>query len=319
MIKVSTLLEKINKYVKREINSKYDKNAIFRYRAYSRLKDKIKNNFSLNDKVSYSQLVKKISLTKKMENHLKEIFDVKVDSDPKSKIINKLVSINGIGKVRAKELYEKEKVRKVPEDLIKKNIFHNLPNETKIFLSYNPLRKIPRQIIQKIEKEIPPPHELRKHAGTKNIKDWIIVGSYRRKKAFSSDIDLMIVSEDKNATRNFAQYLGRNLPFPFYAYNDGDDKVSGVLQVKTPKKEFVKFDIFRSSEKCAPFMLLYSTGSKDFNVKMRSKVKKEGYLLNQKGLFYKNNPTKKVKYNFLNEKSIFDFLKMKYVHPQNRY
>ena len=60
-------------------------------------------------------------------------------------------------------------------------------------------------------------------------------------------------------------------------------------------------------------MLLYSTGSKQFNINLRTKAKKLGYKLNQEGLF-KNNK----KINVRGEKGIFKKLKVPYLPPEKR-
>jgi DNA polymerase/3'-5' exonuclease PolX len=64
-----------------------------------------------------------------------------------------------------------------------------------------------------------------------------------------------------------------------------------------------------------PFALLYFTGSKQFNVKMRSFALSKGYSLNEQGIT-KNK--KKVSQQFESEKDIFAFLEYPYVVPHKR-
>ena len=59
--------------------------------------------------------------------------------------------------------------------------------------------------------------------------------------------------------------------------------------------------------------LLYFTGSREFNQNMRYIAKKQGYKLNEFGLF-KNN--KRIKIN--SEKDIFNKLGLEYIKPENR-
>ena len=59
--------------------------------------------------------------------------------------------------------------------------------------------------------------------------------------------------------------------------------------------------------------LLYFTGSKDFNVKMRKTAIKKGYLLNEYALFEKGEYIAGA-----SEEEIFDKLEMKYVEPEKR-
>jgi DNA polymerase/3'-5' exonuclease PolX len=77
-------------------------------------------------------------------------------------------------------------------------------------------------------------------------------------------------------------------------------------------------DFFRANPIESPYMLLYSTGSKEFNLKMRSHAKQHGYLLNQKGLYYADDKTKLVRTGIKSEKEIFQVLGMQYTPPHLR-
>ena len=65
-------------------------------------------------------------------------------------------------------------------------------------------------------------------------------------------------------------------------------------------------------------MLLYSTGSKEFNLKMRAHAKGLGYLLNQKGLYYANEKKELVRDGVKTEKEIFEILSLPYTPPNKR-
>ena len=82
-----------------------------------------------------------------------------------------------------------------------------------------------------------------------------------------------------------------------------------------PNKKIYKIDVFRTSIEDQIPMLLYSTGSKEFNIVMRGKAKKLGYLLNQKGLFKKGEKVD----NLTSEKDYFDILGMAYQEPRERF
>lgn len=65
-----------------------------------------------------------------------------------------------------------------------------------------------------------------------------------------------------------------------------------------------------------PFALLYFTGSKLLNIKMRKIAKNDKELsLNEKGFF---KGTKMIDDNFNSEEDIFDYLGMKYLKPLDR-
>jgi DNA polymerase/3'-5' exonuclease PolX len=105
-------------------------------------------------------------------------------------------------------------------------------------------------------------------------------------------------------------------------YAHGKDKVSLVILVTKDAKRHIyyKVDVFRSSPKTQYSMLLYSTGSKQFNIRMRGVARKKGYLLNQNGLFKldKNGKSNKTPIPVKSEKDFFRILGMKYVLPENR-
>jgi DNA polymerase/3'-5' exonuclease PolX len=60
--------------------------------------------------------------------------------------------------------------------------------------------------------------------------------------------------------------------------------------------------------------ILYFTGSKDLNTKMRQLARINGWILNEYGLFDKNKKMMKVS----SEKDIFDYLEMNYLSPDKR-
>ena len=68
------------------------------------------------------------------------------------------------------------------------------------------------------------------------------------------------------------------------------------------------------------FAVLYFTGSKAFNVLMRSRALSLGYTLNEHGFHKMNGKKKGKKLNiiFHSEESIFKFLRMVYKTPHQR-
>ena len=95
----------------------------------------------------------------------------------------------------------------------------------------------------------------------------------------------------------------------------GPSKISTIVRLKNYKIN-LKMDLFIAPKLEYPFAQLYSTGSKEFNIRMRRLAKSKGYLLNQKGLYKSGKRLNSSK--FKSEKSIFDFLNMKYVSPKSR-
>ena len=72
-----------------------------------------------------------------------------------------------------------------------------------------------------------------------------------------------------------------------------------------------------TTKKEYPFAILYSTGSAEFNPKMRQRALDLGYSLNEYSLTDIKTKLDMDK-EFLEEKDIFDFLKMEYVEPHLR-
>jgi DNA polymerase/3'-5' exonuclease PolX len=108
-------------------------------------------------------------------------------------------------------------------------------------------------------------------------------------------------------------------------HNDNKPLIIDSMTDKKVKTKFFGFskylnnpprriDIRFVSYNSYPSALLYFTGSKDLNTKMRSIAKKKGYKLSEYGLFDKNNIPFKVN----NERDIFHKLDMEYIPPALR-
>lgn len=109
-----------------------------------------------------------------------------------------------------------------------------------------------------------------------------------------------------------SKYLEFKKPFAL-----GENKASVILVVKFPKykKIKIKTDVFFTPPEEYLFMLLFVTGSGQFNIRMRSQAKRLGYLLNQKGL-YEKDTGKQVPIK--NEKELFKLLKIGWKEPHER-
>ena len=233
----------------------------------------------------------------------------------------------GLGKEKSKVLIDAG-IKNINQ-LHMKKYKELLPEETKLFIDLKPIREIPRADITAIESQI--------LDSASDIGKAIIVGSYRREKQTSRDIDVMLVSDDEDAIEKYLGKLQTKLPNSIYPYSKGYDKLSLIVvmpneiitninqfnsskslknkQIDESKNDKVyKLDVFRTLPEDEIPMLLYSTGSKEHNILMRGKAKKLGYLLNQKGL-YKNG--KKIE-NLNTEQDYFDILEIEYKEPKNR-
>jgi DNA polymerase/3'-5' exonuclease PolX len=250
-------------------------------------------------------------LDKKMSS--KKEHSVETKSTLDSKLMSELMEIKGIGPERAKELMDNG--LKHVKQLAMKKYYQTLGTETKAFIDLKPMKQIPNDIIRKFDEFI-------QQKFGKKYK-LIITGSYRRQKTTSRDIDLMLVSDKKNSIDEFYNLLSSECQL--FSYSKGLDKMSLIADItelighKNDKTRAVcKIDVFRVEPNDEIPMLLYSTGSKENNISMRSKAKKMGLLLNQKGLFEKKGESF-IKIEHLNtEKDYYEALKMEYLEPVDR-
>lgn len=278
---------------------------------YTVLNTLIKNSFQ-NKKIYDLPITKKmkeklinISTSQDYLNILEKINNSKKLKKEKERTILKLqlTSISGIGYKKADELINKGLTS--IKQLYSKKWMNELPQISRLYLKYKPTRIIYKDI-QDIEKKI---------INTKNNKKIIFVGSYRRKCPCSSDIDIMYIGniEEFNNFIKKIQSIYNNI----YIYSKGKDKTSFLLEYS--KNKVYKLDVFRTSKDTSDTMLLYSTGSKNFNIKMRNYAKRKGYLLNQLGLFKNNKKINKPHSDpYMGEKNIFRLLNYEWKEPYQR-
>lgn len=236
------------------------------------------------------------------------------------KYIEELEEIYGIGKRKAYELFKDYGVKSI-DDL--KKLYNSgkitLPDAVVKGLKYYGIAKdnIPRSEMIEIDKYL---HDVLLKIDPQLFG--IICGSYRRMKPTSGDIDMLIVhplvkSKSKVITKNYLQLFVQKLKDTGFIVDSltGEDvptKYMGFCQlndypVRRIDIRFMPYDSYYSA-------ILYFTGSKDFNKKMRQTAISMGYTLNEYGLFDANGKMSKVS----SEKDIFDILGMEYIDPEGR-
>ena len=232
--------------------------------------------------------------------------------------MDKLTQLYGIGPALA-EQYIKNGIngvklnleKPIRAQLKKKKVFPHLPAATQADLKWNPSRKILRAKIEKIESEFK-----KRLPGIK----FQIAGSYRRKKPYSRDIDLIISAPSNRTTAEhwdaFLARMSKSDVVKFVeVFAQGEDKVSTILSYG---KIRIKVDVFFTDPSEYLFMLLYATGSGQFNVRMRAVAKRKGYLLNQRGLYKKISPTVLERVPIKTEHELFEILGIRYLIPEKR-
>ena len=313
--------------------SKYeDKRQIYYINlAYENVQKKLLYMYKPNEIASNAK-IDAMDITSHMKDTLKEMLKKKppmIYKKPdnksndkkvsKSRLLEQLVSITGIGPSKADDLI-KNGLKNVSE-LTKPKFTDMLNTDTKAVLKLNPSQMVSWATIKELEPVL----------NSSKFKTQI-TGSYRREKPYSRDIDMLISGDIKS----YLKWLsGRKIDtkssddssestLKFLVYSEGTDKASILIKYKP--NLVIKMDIFSAKPGEYPAMLLYSTGSKQHNIRMRARAKKLNLLLNQTGLYKncRNSGSDKVdhskckKINIRSEKGFFDALGMKYIDPKYR-
>lgn len=131
-----------------------------------------------------------------------------------------------------------------------------------------------------------------------------LCGSYRRECKLLGDIDILVPID------HFESTIAELKIIP---YTHGTTRCSGFIKVG---RAYVQIDVcaYRPGEYA--YMLLYFTGSREFNIRMRAIAKKKGYLLSNTGMYKVATPKKVIA--AVDERSIFVKLDMVYVRAKNR-
>jgi DNA polymerase beta len=277
--KLCDMFEEIRDYEKLVRNE-------YKYRAYEKVLKVIKS-FSFEIK-SISRLKNISGIGKKTLIKIKEYLDTgtmnRLEEVRKEfNSLNSFLNIYGVGLKKAIELYKKNIL--TIDDL---KHHTNILNQTqKIGLKYfdELNKKIPRVEIQKFEKYI------------KKFFPIIICGSYRRKLPYSRDIDIIIDSKYKDKLDS--------LDIIKDILISGEKIVSAVCIID---KIHRKIDFRFVNKKDYWFSVLYFTGSKEFNIYIRSMAKKKGIKLNE----YSSGK------HVDSEKDIFEMISLKYIPPHKR-
>ena len=233
-------------------------------------------------------------------------------------VYDDLLTVFGIGDKLAKKLIETYKLKTVKE-LQKLVNFKKieLPNNVITGLKYYGKVKnhIPRSEITQIREFI---YEIFTDLDPNLVFD--ICGSFRRKKPFSNDIDLLITSyelidnNDNKAIKIMKNIINslENKKFIIDRLTD-DTSSTKFMGFCKFSKDIRRLDIRLVCLKSFFPAYLYFTGSYEFNERMRGIAKRQGYKLNEYGL-YKQDKLIQV----YSEKDVFDILGMNYLEPWER-
>ncbi|MFC1704172.1 DNA polymerase/3'-5' exonuclease PolX [Candidatus Omnitrophota bacterium] len=141
----------------------------------------------------------------------------------------------------------------------------------------------------------------------KEVKRISVGGSLRRMKETVRDIDILIISPQPQRVMD----LFTTLPQVKRVLVKGHTKSSVLIQ------EDVQVDLRVVENKSFGAALLYFTGSKNFNIKLRQRALKKEFKINEYGIF----STKGKKERFVTgktEEEIFEVLDLGYIEPELR-
>ena len=141
-----------------------------------------------------------------------------------------------------------------------------------------------------------------------------IVGSFRRGRPDSGDIDMLLCSKDSKMLDAMVETLTKG----YYIREKlahGAHKFMGICRLG--KLPFRRLDILLTPPEEYGYALLYFTGSQKFNILVRQHALTLGYTLNEHKLSIIESRAKPVPV-LRTEEEILAFLGIKYVRPQDR-
>jgi DNA polymerase/3'-5' exonuclease PolX len=221
-----------------------------------------------------------------LTQYMRDRLTVLLESEPPTTF----TSINGIGPALAADLARRG--IKTRTQLLE--IASELPREAQLHLTHN-VGPVSRDTIRRFHNLV----HARLHF------PFEIAGSYRRGKAFSNDVDLLVCTDIATAKQQLQVE-------PTLTYSDGREKSSFLFRL-TPRSKPFKVDMVSANTCNWIPMLLYFTGSKDNNVRMRAAAKARGLLLNQHGLW---NGKRRIP--LASERDAYHKLGLQYLEPRKR-
>tara|TARA_B110001452_G_scaffold255223_1_gene247440 strand:- start:6379 stop:8586 length:2208 start_codon:yes stop_codon:yes gene_type:complete len=253
-----------------------------------------------------------------------------VEQDDRSLAIENLTKIPNVGPATAAKIYDSEEITTIEELRYIYSFNKDILNDKQAIglKHYDDLmRRIPR-------KEMDDWNEILKNVFSETIKDLgingelILAGSYRRKTTDSGDIDALITTDVKNPrvmTSFYNNLVKRSIIDPTDIIAKGPTKIMAVANID---EYYRHLDIFYHPKETFPFAILFTTGSKEFNIKMRKFSLEKGYSLNEQNVTHKSPTGRKVtNTEYLSvidkeipetERDIFDFIGYTYISPELR-
>jgi len=229
-----------------------------------------------------------------------------------------IMQIPGIGPKIAKILYKKLKIKNIKdlERAAKKGLIQKLPrfgitSEQNILESIESVRRRvagKRMLIAEAEQIALPILESLKNC--KDLEQFEVVGSLRRRKETIGDVDFAVVSR---YPQKVISYL-KSQPFVRRVVASGEARCSLIL------KNEIRSDIEIVTPRQWGSLLQHLTGSKEHNIHLRTIAEKKGLSLSEYGIkIISKLKTRSSKLRtFSNEKDFYNYLKMDWIPPELR-
>ena len=249
-----------------------------------------------------------------------------IRSHPRTAALEELMNVHGIGPSKAKELYA-QGIRSIADLKREAKEYPELLNDTQhMGLKYvdDFLKRIPRE-------EMDVHRQILEEAtrGTEFVFD--IVGSYRRGAESSGDIDVLLTlpEESKNKIPKFYRLIEilKESGYLVATLAEGVKKYMGVAKLKGTRsagrgrgKEYPgrRIDLMLTPRSEYPFALLYFTGSKGFNIRVRREALEKGLSLNEYGFSLTEKGERKRIPKIESEHQLLEYLLGRYVKPEDR-
>ena len=303
------VLEQLEKFM-------YQKGEIFRGRAYSKAKEALilhKGSIVNKEDLAGIRGIGKTIIAKFQE--FKETGTLQALEKEKKNPMFVFTNVYGIGPKKAKELVKTYNVTTIAELRERKDELLNDVQKKGLKYYEDILKRIPRSEIEKYDKTLHGLFDLVKKEDSKMQ----IVGSYRRGKQNSGDIDI-IITDKNNEETVFINFINKLIEHNILieVLSRGSVKCLGVSKIRN--KPARRIDFMFSPKNEFAFAILYFTGSKEFNTVMRQRALDLGYSMNEHGFTKMVDGKKTTKLNkyFPDEQSIFKFLGMQYKDPTER-
>lgn len=335
-----------------KIISEKEANWTFKIKSYKQANEILKDSMNLNSVEDYIRVLRegdmklageenfkakngtwKSAILQKVDGILKtgQTDGISLtEQDQRSLAIENLTKVPNIGPSTAAKIYDMEEITTIEELKYLYSVNKDILNEKQAIglKHYDDLMlRIPRkemdswnEILIEIFKET--------IAELGTTGELILAGSYRRKTPDSGDIDALITTDVKNSrvmNTFYNNLVKKSVIEKTNVLAKGPTKIMAVASID---EYYRHLDIFYHPRETFPFAILFTTGSKEFNVKMRKFALGKGYSLNEQNLT-KISPSgpKVTQTEYLSviekdfpetERDVFDFLGYPYISPEMR-